>query len=125
MYTPTSLVQTLYTCTSTCILYCRLPVHIASFPGLPVQTEIVHTHTLLGPIPHLHDVVHDDLLPYTCTVRLRCLWLPHFQLFGGKCHWEEYLRMVSLFISQRPSPVGSMVMAGPPAQNVQAGYIMS
>lgn len=36
-----------------------------------------------------------------------------------------YLEIISLFISHRPSPVGSVAIAGPPIQNVQAGYIMS
>ena len=38
---------------------------------------------------------------------------------------KAHLVMVSLFRSHLPSPVGSMEMAGPPDQNVQAGYIRS
>ena len=38
---------------------------------------------------------------------------------------KAHLVMVSLFRSHLPSPVGSMEMAGPPDQNVQAGYMMS
>lgn len=38
---------------------------------------------------------------------------------------EAHLAMVSLFRSHLPSPVGSIEMAGPPDQNVQAGYMMS
>jgi len=42
-----------------------------------------------------------------------------------KSRGKTHLVMISLFLSHLPRPVGSVEMAGPPDQNVQAGYMMS